>query len=269
MKKYSVWVAVLSILVSQVVLGQESLRQKPRSIDQNRAKQAMKQTSLKPAVTLIDVRNKTVSRSLNSVAQRYTPKDAARTLGRSKAVLSVLSAPQLAEVLHDNGIRAASVNIYMTLSPNQTSVDGKGYLFSSLPNLVAPNFVFFNEDQGTTFSSSSINVGLLEAGVYILDFLVELTDVEAYKAGVVFTCTVTKGMTTTLEIKNVVKANGPQHILVLVDYDGVAGQSLQFSGGATPSGVYRDQLYGIRFDKPKGGGFTIQWKLYEVDVTKM
>jgi hypothetical protein len=271
MKRIVVLLAVFYVLSVQTAIAQDRLMQKLKTIDQTKKNQPAEQAQENPPVTkasqssnatVIDVRNIAVSAPQPGADKQNIFSNKVASPSEPAATFSSLNASELKNILSDSGLQFTPSNLYMRLSPKQISVSGKGYLHPYKPYIVIPNFMIFDEFYTGTDSSCGIHLVLKEAGTYVLDFLIEFED--GYPVGTVYPCKVLKSMSSALQTVNVSKADGPQHILVVVNYDGSA-----WGSSVVATGANLNQLYGLRLEKPEGSYYEFRWKFYQVDVTKM
>ena len=262
---------VFYVLSVQAASAEDRLMQKLKTVDWTKKNQPAEQAQENRPVskarqvskaTVIDVRNIAVPVPQPGANQGNIISFKTASPSEPAANLVSLDSSQLKDILSDSGLQFTPSNLYMRLSPKQISVSGKGYLHPYKPYIVVPSFMLFDEFYTGKDSSDGIHVVLKEAGTYVLDFLIEIVD--GYPVGQVYPCKVLKSLSSTLQTVNISKVDGPQHILVVVNYDGTA-----WSSSLSATGANLNQLYGIHLDKPEGSYYETKFKFYQLDVTKM
>lgn len=120
---------------------------------------------------------------------------------------------QLGEALQGAGIGPIAASGFAHLTPGQSYLTGKGYLFLAWPSFVFPDHAEFQSGARDQFTGNlgGPRVVLRQPGTYTLDFLVEFT---AAPPDAFVICQTLVG-NAIRKIQTIRAAGGPQHIVVV------------------------------------------------------
>jgi hypothetical protein len=168
--------------------------------------------------------------------------------------LSGLAPGPLGEALQGAGIGPVAGSGFAHLTPGQSYLTGKGYLFLSWPSFVFPDHAEFQSGPRDQFTGNlgGPKVVLRQPGTYTLDFLVEFT---ASPPDALMICQSFVGYGFR-QIHHFRAVAGPQHIVV------VCTVSPEAAGAPD-----EDRAFGINCFQEVGLDKT-PWTFYLVDITK-
>jgi hypothetical protein len=229
--------------------------QQPRPQTRQLQRAPVQRQLLKQNVTVVDIRTATPL-----VAKVQAAREARKSIappGSGRVVARALNVAQVRTTLAEAGISDVSpAGEYASFSPTRLSAGSKGHMLLQSPLWVDADQVQFDaslDENPYLALRSGPKVRLLEAGAYVLDFLVDLPDADSRQS---FRCDVLKGEDVFQQIECPRDPSGPQHILVVFQ-----------QGTSSPQNPW----IGICLHNKDhvSGPDWIRWYLYQVVVTKL